>query len=396
MPPFSLLLKPTSADCNLRCDYCFYLKKRSLYPETKTHRMSDDVLRAVIRSYMATDQPVYQMTWQGGEPTLMGKAFFEKVVACQKQFARKGSRIANSLQTNAFRITDGLAAHLGRYRFLAGCSLDGPPEMHDQRRRTVGGKPTHARVLDGIRTLRSNRVPVNTLSLITRENAGKPLELYRYLKRQGFAHLQFVPCVEFDDVGDPLPFAIDAKSWGRFLIAVFNEWYERDLGRISVRTFESLLYRLVTGDAAECRLAKRCDRYFVVEYNGDIYPCDFFVDPRFKIGNILEMTWEEARSSEVYQRFAVLKAERNDACGECRYLSFCLGDCLKYRMASGDDPRTLSWLCPGWKRFYDATMDRFKHLAADVVRGGMNGRRGQENERISEEAMPGTEGSKMT
>lgn len=375
MPPFSLLLKPTSADCNLRCDYCFYLKKRSLYPETKTHRMSDDVLRAVIKSYMATDQPVYQMTWQGGEPTLMGKSFFEKVVAHQKQFARKGARIANSLQTNAFRITDGLAAHLGRYRFLAGCSLDGPPELHDRYRRTIAGKPTHARVMDGIRTLRANRVPVNALVLVTLENAGKPLELYRYLKRQGFAHLQFVPCAEFDDAGKPFPFTVDAESWGRFLIAVFNEWYERDRGRISVRTFESLLYRLATGGDAECRLAERCDRYFVVEHNGDIYPCDFFVDPRFKIGNILEMTWQEARSSGAYQRFADLKGERSDACGECEHLSLCMGDCLKYRMAAGKGPQTPSWLCAGWKRFYDATMDRFQHLAAVVVRDGMNDRR---------------------
>ncbi len=373
MQPFSLLLKPTSADCNLRCDYCFYLEKRALYPRKTIHRMSDDVLRAVIQRYMETEQPVYAMTWQGGEPTLMGKPFFEKVIAYQKRFGSKGARIANSLQTNAVRITDDLAAHLGRYRFLAGCSLDGPSPMHDRYRKTAAGKPTHTRVMAGIRTLRSHRVPVNALVLVSRANVGRPLEVYRHLKQAGFAHLQFIPCVEFDAAGNPLPYTVEAEEWGRFLIAIFNEWYDRDRYRISVRTFESILHCLVTGGAAECRMAGRCDRYFVVEYNGDIYPCDFFVEPRFRIGNIREMTWEEARASKIYRRFAELKGRSHPGCEGCVHRILCRGDCLKYRTGDGDGPRTLSWLCSGWKAFYDAAMDRFQDLAAEIARRGTGG-----------------------
>ena len=330
--------------------------------------MSEEVLLRLIRTYMETPQPVYAMIWQGGEPTLMGSPFFEKVVAYQKRFGRQGARIANSLQTNAVRITDDLAAHLGRYRFLTGCSIDGPPGVHDRHRKTASGKPTHARVMEGVRTLRANRVRVNALALVSRAGVEKPLEVYRHLKDQGFAYIQFVPCVELDDAGSPLPFSVDGESWGRFMRAVFDEWHARDQARISVRLFDSVLYRLVTGKAGECRLAPRCDGYFVVEHNGDIYPCDFFVEPRWKIGNIMEMSWQEARSSETYRRFAALKGQWSEACASCEHLPLCMGDCLKYRMAQGGEPRTPSSLCSGWKAFYDATMDRFRSLAARIPR----------------------------
>ncbi|MCF8104902.1 MAG: anaerobic sulfatase maturase [Desulfohalobiaceae bacterium] len=368
-PSFSLLLKPASADCNLSCDYCFYLEKKGLYPESKTRRMSHEVLEQVIRSYLGTSQPVYSMIWQGGEPTLMGEAFFEKVVALQKQFAPRGARISNSLQTNATRISQELAAHLGRYRFLAGCSLDGPPGMHNRYRKTPRGKGTHSRVMRGVRTLRQHRVPVNALVLVSAANVKHPATVYRHLKNKGFSYLQFVPCLEFDSRGRPLPYSIGAKDWALFLNRVFDEWYASDQSRISIRLFESLLARLVFGRAGECVFAERCDRYFVVEHNGDIYPCDFFVDPGYKIGNILDLTWEEALQSPVYRNFAGLKRQWSLDCDSCAYQSLCLGDCLKYRMHPGQDPRRLSRLCPGWKLFYAHSLERLQALAREIAKG---------------------------
>ncbi|MFW6054714.1 MAG: anaerobic sulfatase maturase [Thermodesulfobacteriota bacterium] len=366
---FSLLLKPASADCNLSCDYCFYLGKKDLYPESKTRRMSHEVLEQVIRSYLSTSQPVYSMIWQGGEPTLMGDAFFEKVVALQKQFAPRGARISNSLQTNATRISQKLAAHLGRYRFLVGCSLDGPPGMHDRYRKTLRGQGTHSLVMRGVRTLRQHRVPVNALVLVSAANVKHPAAVYRHLKDKGFSHLQFVPCLEFDSKGHPLPYSIGARDWALFLNRVFDEWYASDQARISIRLFESLLARLVFGRAGECVFAERCDRYFVVEHNGDIYPCDFFVDPGYKIGNIMDLTWEEALQSPAYRGFAGLKSQWSLDCDSCDYQSLCLGDCLKYRMHPGQDPRHLSRLCPGWKLFYAHSLERLQALALEISKG---------------------------
>lgn len=368
MRPFSLLLKPASADCNLDCDYCFYLEKKDLYPGSKTHRMKDEVLEAVIRGYMNTPQPVYSMIWQGGEPTLMGGTFFEKVIALQKHWGRKGARISNSIQTNGTKITRNLATHLGRYRFLAGCSLDGPPEMHDRFRRTKGGKETHSLVMRGIRTLRQHLVPVNILVLVSAANVEKPLTLYRYLKSKGFTHLQFVPCVEFDPGGRPLPCSIDANQWGVFLNRIFDEWFDQDKTTISVRLFESILSTLVYGRTPDCGFGARCDQYFVVEHNGDIYPCDFFVEKKYKIGNVLELTWEEALNSPVFQNFAAGKSQWNVECDPCDFQRFCMGDCLKHRLQPGQGPQGLSWLCPGWKRFYTHSLGRLRTLARDIAR----------------------------
>lgn len=376
MKPFSLLIKPASADCNLRCAYCFYAGKQDLYPGSRQHRMSDHVLRELLKGYLGTDQPVYSLVWQGGEPTLMGTAFFEKVIEYEKQFAPRGSRLSNSLQTNATRIPGDLAALLGRYRFLAGCSLDGPPEVHDRYRLDRRGRGTQQRVLQGIARLQRHRVPLSILVLVTRANVHRPRDLYRYLTGQGFDSLQFIPCVEFDARGSPRSFSITGEEWGRFLSAVFEQWYPRDCGRITVRLFESVLAKLLEGSTADCAFAQRCDQYFVVEYNGDIYPCDFFVEPEYRIGNILDMSWEEACSSPSYQTFAGLKQQRHAACGHCPYARLCLGDCLKYRMFPEHDPRRLSWLCSGWQLFYGQTLECFTRLA-DQLRSPGAGHRFQ-------------------
>ncbi len=226
--PFSLLIKPASADCNLRCTYCFYLGKSALYPQNKTHRMSDSVLEQEIKSYLSTEQPVHTFSWQGGEPTLMGAHFFKRITELQKKHSRPGSKIVNALQTNATLITDALAAHLGYYRFLVGCSLDGPPELHNRHRRYLCGDSSHTAVLKGIETLSRHRVEFNILVLVSKANVHMAREVYRYLLEQNFLYHQYIPCVEFDNHGKSLPFSISAEEWGRFLCELFDSWYPRD------------------------------------------------------------------------------------------------------------------------------------------------------------------------
>jgi uncharacterized protein len=366
MRPFTLLVKPACADCNLRCEYCFYLGNCALYPDHKRHRMPEPVLEQMIQTYMATEQPAYSFGWQGGEPTLMGLDFFRKVTSLQERHGRAGASVANGLQTNATLIDDAWAEHLHRYNFLVGCSLDGPAEIHDRYRLTAAGKPTHADVLRGIRTLERHGVEFNILVLVSRSNVHRAAEVYRYLVDEGFLFHQYIPCVEFGDDGTPLPFAISGEEWGAFLCGIFDAWYPDDIYKVSVRHFDSVLTLLVDGVSNCCTMGKNCCQYFVVEHNGDIYPCDFFVQADRKLGNVMDTSWEDAQACETYRVFGARKAQWNERCAACRHLDLCAADCIKHRAYAGRSPRELSWLCAGWNRFYEHTRTRFDGLAEDI------------------------------
>ncbi len=366
MRPFSLLIKPTSANCNLRCEYCFYLKKSFLYPELVRHRMSDEVLKQLVKSYMATSQPTYSFAWQGGEPTLMGLDLFRKVVTLQKQYGAKGAIVANGLQTNATHIDEELARHFARYRFLLGCSIDGPDVIHDCYRRTLKGKGTHKMVLSGMNTLKTHGVEFNILVLVSKANVERSAEIYQYLRRKGFYYQQYIPCVEFDEDGRLLPFAIHGREWGEFLCALFDQWYPNDVYKVSIRLFDSVLQKMVDGTVNACHMDRNCCQYFVVEYNGDIYPCDFFVEAPLKIGNIMDTGWDEAIESRIYQKFGIQKSNWNLKCQTCDCLNYCLGDCLKHRLYSGNAAQNLSWLCEGWRRFYRSTRGRLQVIADEI------------------------------
>lgn len=366
MRPFSLLVKPACGDCNLRCEYCFYLPQRGLYPSTKHHRMSDDVLETMIRTYMATPQPQYAFGWQGGEPTLMGVDFFRRVVELQKKHGRRGATVANGLQTNATLIDDEFARHLARYHFLVGCSLDGPQRMHDRFRLNAGGGGSHADVLKGIEALRRHGAEFNILVLVSQANVHEPEVVYEYLLEQGFYYQQYIPCVEFDESGAPLPFSISGGEWGAFLCRIFDAWHRQDSRRVSIRHFDSVVNYLVTGQHNVCHMGGDCRQYFVVEHNGDLYPCDFWVREHLRLGNVQHTSWEEAYASEAFKQFGSQKTQWHEACTDCTWRVLCMGDCLKHRIPIAGDPRTLSHLCDGWKAFYAHTHERLEALATQI------------------------------
>lgn len=363
---FSLLVKPASADCNLRCAYCFYLEKSSLYPRQKRHRMSPAVLRSMIASFMATEQAQYSFGWQGGEPTLMGTDFFRHAVELQQEYGKSGSVVCNGLQTNATRIDDEMARLFARYHFLLGVSLDGAEEVHNTHRRTAGGAVTHRQVIEGIRTLRRHRVEFNALVAVNARNVGHGSEIYRYLLEQDILYHQYIPIVEFDARGRPLPFGIEAEQWGEFLCAVFDEWYPRDTRRVSIRLFDSILSVLVDRHPTICSMDDTCCQYFVVEFNGDVYPCDFFVEEETRLGNIQHHSWEQLLSAAKYRAFGQQKQRLNRRCRGCRHVGLCVGDCLKHRFHGARNPQQLSWLCKGWMRFYDHAQERLHGLANEV------------------------------
>ena len=276
MKPFSLLIKPTSADCNLKCAYCFYIEKSSLYPDTAVHRMGDETLKALVRGYLRTPQPQYAFAWQGGEPTLMGVDFFRRVTDLQAKLARPGSSIANHLQTNAMLVDDELAVHLARYRFLVGVSLDGPARLHDRYRTFAGGNGTHAQVMKGIETLRCHRVETNVLPLVSMGNADQGREVFNYLTDQGFRYHQYIPCVDFDPKGRRMPYALTPQAWGEFLCTIFDQWIAWGPELVSVRYLEALLFKLITGSYNLCHMDRSCNQYFLVKHNGDVYKvCGF-------------------------------------------------------------------------------------------------------------------------
>ena len=360
--PFSLLIKPASADCNQNCTYCFYAGRTQSYPGL-SHRMSFKTLEYLIAGYLKTRQPQYVFTWQGGEPTLMGIDFFRKAVEFQRQYASPDARVANGLQTNALLLDDAFAEFLARQGFLLGVSLDGPAHLHDRYRTLKNGGGSYRKVMKGIDCLIKNEVPFNILTLISQANVTKGKEVYHFLCDKGFFYHQYVECVEFDTRGRPLPFTITGEAWGKFLCDVFDEWIKADLYRVSVRLFDAILTRLVENQDTVCSMGPSCGHYLVVEYQGDVYPCDFFVQENLKIGNIYERSWQQILDSEVFDGFAKQKSRMNQACTVCEYQLFCNGGCLKNRFYGQNDSRQPSWLCSGWKMFYAHALPEFRSIA---------------------------------
>lgn len=364
--PFSLLIKPAGPDCNLRCRYCFYLPKLSLFGARSAHRMSDEVLEQLVRSYMHTNQPAYVFNWQGGEPTLMGLDFFERVIELQRRYAPAGSRVTNTIQTNATLIDAEWAEFIASNRILTGVSLDGPEEIHNIYRRDAADNGTFNNVMAGIEHLRSAGAEFNILSMVTVGNAGRAKETFDFFTRNKFNHQQYIPCVEFDAEGTPREYTVSPEGWGRFLVDLFHAWYPRKVRRISIRNFDNVVNFLAAGEYSSCTMRGKCDQYFVVEHNGNVYPCDFFVEPQWKLGNIMEDEWSHFLGSPLYHRFGAMKSRWNQACGDCPYLHLCSGDCPKLRYVSDRDPASLSYLCRGHRYFFDRTYTTFAELARSV------------------------------
>ncbi len=368
MNTFSLLIKPASADCNLRCEYCFYidhLEKIKGIP-----RMSDEILKKMIASYMETNQNNnYAFGWQGGEPMIMGLKFFQRAVELQKLYAPPGAVISNGLQTNGTLITSDFARFLGEYKFLLGVSLDGPAYVHNYYRKTISQKPTHNLVMRGIEYLRQKEVEFNILILVNHENVRKASEIYQYLREQGFYYHQYIPCVEYNEINSPESFSITGEEWGNFLCDLFDQWIKKDMHKISIRLFDSILEYLVYGRYNVCYMGKNCCQYFVIEYDGSVYPCDFFVREDLLLGNVLYDKWADILKSPIYRKFGQEKANWHKSCSSCPFINLCHGDCQKFRIGSPQSSNILSVLCKGWKKFYTYTLPHFK-IIADRIKNG--------------------------
>ncbi|MCL5269311.1 MAG: anaerobic sulfatase maturase [bacterium] len=371
-PLSSILVKPSGPDCNLGCSYCFYLQKSQLFGETRRHRMSDQVLAEMIRQVMRDGTASVSFGWQGGEPTLMGLDFFRKAVALQQQYGSPSQEVGNALQTNGMVIDDAWADFLGRYNFLIGLSLDGPQHVHDHYRRTRGGEPTWERVVRTARLLMNKRVAVNSLTVVNDYSVRFPEEIYQFHRSLGLRFMQFIPCVE-QDVANPAaaaPFSVTAEAYGEFLCRVFDLWrkdFRNGRPGTSVRWFDSIFHTYVGAPPPECTLLRECGCYVVVEHNGDVYACDFFVEPGWKLGNVLEGSLIEMLNSPRQREFGRMKLAIPEACTACPWLAHCHGGCTKDRI---QDPRDggMTHFCKAYQIFFDYAHPTFERMAEQWLR----------------------------
>ncbi len=380
---FHAMVKPLGSLCNLNCTYCYYLSKQGLLEQPAAPRMSDALLEQHIRQYIEAqtgDEVVF--SWQGGEPTLMGLDFFRSVVELQAQYKKPHQRIENDLQTNGTLLDVEWAAFLRQHNFLVGLSCDGPQRLHDHNRITKGGQPTHAKVMAAARLLRKHNVEFNALCVVNRENAKYPLDVYRFLTRElGVWRVQFISCVEpkvfhhtapqhWDGASQPLvntpqaepgtadsvvtDWSVDPNDWGRFLCKVWDEWYKRDYGKVHVDLFETAVSQSLGRPAQRCITSEFCGKGLAIEHNGDVFSCDHYVYPEYRIGNIGETHWAKMAYSEKQKQFGFSK--RNTLpkyCLECPHLHLCWGECPKNRLVRAPDGELgLNYLCPGMKQFY--------------------------------------------
>jgi uncharacterized protein len=354
-PLRDILAKPAGPDCNMACAYCFYSGRCSLFGGAPTHRMGEAVLEEMIRQVMSQSGPEVSIGWQGGEPTLMGREFFEKAVKLETRFGR-GKVVGNGLQTNGILVDRAWARFFKEFSFLIGLSIDGPEHIHDRYRRTKRGRGSWARVTDSARLMLDEGVSVNALTVVNDYSVRFPEEIYEFHKGLGLTYMQFIPCVEIDPErpGAIAPFSVSPEAYGAFLCAVFDLWradFVDGVPTTSIRFFESLLFAYAGFPAPECTLDRQCGPYVVVEHNGDVYSCDFFVEPRWKLGNIMDGNLTEMLNSPVQDEFGRRKSDLPPSCIACTWLGLCRGGCTKDRAHNPRDPR-VNYLCGAFRLFF--------------------------------------------
>lgn len=372
---FHVMTKPIGPICNLDCKYCFYLEKEKLFPSNEKFRMSDEVLETYIRDYIAHQSvPEISFAWQGGEPTLMGVDFFRKVVALQKKHAQ-GRRILNALQTNGTLLDDAWGEFLAAHGFLIGLSVDGPQELHDYYRVDKRQKPTFEKVMRGLGILKKHGVEFNTLTVVNRQNSQHPLRVYEFLREIGSGFIQFIPLVErkadqhFNPHGLDLAsppqiegaeespvtgWSVRAPDYGRFLVAIFDRWVRRDVGKVFVQIFDVALGNWMGQGGGLCVFSEKCGTALALEHNGDLYSCDHYVYPEYRLGNVLNQSLGDMVNSERQRQFGVDKSNSLPRyCRECDVRFACHGECPKHRfIRTPDGEEGLNYLCAAYKKFF--------------------------------------------
>ncbi len=373
--PFNIMAKPVCGVCNLDCRYCYYtMKPRELYPDTPRgeFHMSDELLESYTRQYLHAMPERCEFGWQGGEPTLAGLDFFRRAVDLQQQYKAEGQETTNALQTNGTLLDEAWCEFLAEHNFLVGLSIDGPPQWHNAYRVDHEGQGSFHRAWGAVERMNRYGVEYNLLVTLNSVNAPHAGDIYRYFTNRGVRYLQFIPILERKPGTDePTDFSCTGEQFGRFLLDVFELWATRDIGRVSERFIDSVLHQLIFGQSAMCCYADRCANAHVLEFNGDLYACDHFVYPEWKLGNILETPLAELVRSEKLEEFASLKTELAEECRECEFFEFCRGGCPKHHRPIGTDPSRYNHFCEGYKLFFRESLPELRRMAEYFKRNQM-------------------------
>jgi len=378
---FHVLTKPTGAVCNLDCKYCFFLSKEELYPNSR-FRMTDDILERYVRQQVESQQdPEVTISWQGGEPTLMGLDFFRHSVELAQRYKRPEQTLRYTIQTNGTLLDKDWCAFLRQNRFLVGLSIDGPPKLHDLYRVDKGGHPTSAKVIHAARLMQRHEVDFNVLCTVHAGNGDHPLEVYRFFRDElGVRFIQFIPIVErvnadgrtrFQEGSTVTDRSVKSEQWGRFLITIFDEWVKRDVGTVFVQMFDAALASWVGAPPSLCIFAETCGDAVALEHTGDLYSCDHFVEPTYLLGNIAETSLAELVGSQQQRAFGAAKRDTLPRyCRECPVRFACHGECPKNRfILTPDGEPGLNYLCAGYKAFF-THIDRPMKMMATLLRQG--------------------------
>jgi uncharacterized protein len=391
---FHVMAKPIGSTCNIDCTYCYYLHKEQLLDQHRGGRMELSMLERYIRQYIeAQNGEAVIFSWQGGEPTMLGLDFFRDIVALQKKYKPEGRRIENDLQTNGTLLTDEWCQFLKQHGFLVGVSIDCPRELHDAYRVDRKGRPTFDDVMRGIGLLSKHGVKFNTLTVVNRRNAKRPVDVYRFLRDEvGSTYMQFIPCLEPKDFHtvapqhwpvDAMPvlgsrgahpgnpesvvtdWSVDPDDWGYFLSRTFDEWYRKDVGTVLVNLFETAVAQAMGLPAQLCITSEFCGKALAIEHDGTVYSCDHYVYPEYALGNVKAEHIGTMAFSKRQQQFGYAKRDSLPRyCRECKYLSLCWGECPKNRLLRTPEGEPgLNYLCAGIKKFHDHAGPRIREMA---------------------------------
>ncbi len=395
---FHVLAKPAGAICNLDCTYCFFLSKEALYPHSK-FRMDNDILEAYVRQTIESQRSSHvTIAWQGGEPTLMGLDFFRRATALARRYLRAGMTLEQTIQTNGMLLDEEWCEFLHENSVLVGLSIDGPRAVHDAYRVDKAGSPTFSRVMRAARLMQKCDVDFNVLCTIHKANADHPLEVYRFFRDElRTRFIQFIPIVEraaqetveianagwgrrnlrrplYTQAGEVVTErSVKPEQWGEFLISIFDEWIARDVGSVFIQLFESALASWLDMPASLCIFAETCGNALALEHNGDLYSCDHFVEPRFKLGNITEQHLVQLVASQQQRAFGEFKRDSLPRyCRECSVKFACNGECPRNRfLHTPDGEPGLNYLCAGYKAFFQH-IDSAMKIMADLLRDGQD------------------------
>lgn len=384
--PMYIMTKAAGSSCNLACKYCYYLEKNNLYKDRQPDKrfiLTDELLEKFIEMYIESQTtPQVLFCWHGGESLMRPLSFYKKVVELQKKYAR-GRIIDNTIQTNGTLLNDEWCRFFKDNNWLVGVSVDGPQEFHDEYRKNKIGAPSFRKVMQGIDLLKKHGIEWNALAVVNDFNGDYPLDFYHFFKEIECRYIQFTPIVEriiprkdgrylaspIDARDIPLAdFSVSPEQWGDFLCAIFDEWVRNDVGEYFIQIFDATLANWIGEQPGVCSMAKTCGHAGVMEYNGDVYSCDHFVFPEYKLGNISTHSLIEMMFSDRQQKFGNDKFDKLPSqCRNCKYLFACNGECPKNRFAlTADGEPGLNYLCAGYRKYFEHVAPYMDFMANEL------------------------------